>query len=238
MAATIELTSASSNMESYLSSWSSGFTSNYGAFWSSSTGLVTNPSGTDTYTAWGAGQTGSKGVVLEGSMQYTQGDLTGDVNSVVLGTGYSQSGAGIAVSQEELFITPEDNDPTSTFDYAIYDLTVNGSIGGLYNYLASVGTVIEDTSSSDVLVGFGGADTFVFSGGSDTVKAGGTGTAGYQDGTDKLDVSAWGALNFAYLDISDDGNGNALVESWIGPEQFVLEGVDYTDLDSSDFLFA
>lgn len=258
MAATIELTSASSNLEAYLSSWSSGFTSNYGAFWSSGGGLETYPDdGSVTYSQWGAGQSGNKGVVITGSFQYdldghdtnsdndyddpgeiAPNDLVGTVNSLVLGTGYSQSGSGISLSQQELIITPDNNDPNSLFDYAIYQFTVNSSIAGLYTYLASVGTVIEDTTASNILVGFGGADTFVFTGGNDTVKAGSTGTSGYADGTDMLDISAWGVTDINDLDIYDNVDGNAVIENLLGSETITLVGVSSSVIDSSDFLFA
>lgn len=258
MAATIQLTSSSSNLEAYLSSWSSGFTSNYGAFWSSGGGLETNPDdGSVTYSNWGAGQSGNKGVVLTGSVRYdldghdtnadsdyndpgeiAPNDLVGTVDSLVLGTGYSQSGSGISVSNQELIINPHNSDPNSLFDYAIYQFTVNSSISGLYTYLASVGTEIQDTAASDILVGFGGADTFVFSSGSDQVKAGGTGTSGFQNGADILDVSAWGVTSIDDLDIYTDGDGDARIESLLGSETVELIGVSSAVIDPTDFLFA
>lgn len=239
MAATIDLTSASSNMVAYLASWQNGFSSNYGAFWNSTDGIVTNPSSTATYDQWGAGSSGSKGIVLDGEMQYSQGNLTGDVDTISLGTGYSQSSSGISVSPE-LVITNDSSFDTSgagdELDYAIYGLSVLGTTSYLFDYLAEVGTVINDTSGSDILTGFDGADTFVFTTGVDTVTTGGTGTSGYQDGTDTLDVSAWGSTGFADLTIIQSGSDTLITDD--GVNAIILEDTTASVLDASDFLFA
>lgn len=239
MAAVINLSSASSNMQNYLEDWDNGFTANYGAFWNPTDGLVTQPVPTATYDQWGAGIPNDRGIVLDGSMQYSQGNLTGTVDTITLGSGFSQSGAnGISVSGD-LVIT---NDPSfdmsgpgDLFDYAIYDLTVNGTSAGLYTYLAAVGTEINDTPGTDLLVGFGGADTFVFSGGLDAITAGGAGTFGYQDGLDTLDVSAWGATSFSSLTVFQFLNDAVI---WYGGNGIVLEDSNASNLDASDFLFA
>lgn len=254
MAATIQLTNASSDLVSFLSGWASGFSSNYGAFYGATPGLVTNPTnGANIYDTWGAGQTGSKGVVINGSFQYdvnghdangdgdftdpgdvARNDLVGTVNSLVLGTGYSQTSSGISVSQQDLVINPHAGNPSAAFDYAIYQFTVNSSISGLYAYLASVGAVIQDTTSSNILTGFGGADTFVFSGGNDTVKAGGAGTYGFQDGVDRLDVRGWGATSFDDLGVYADGADTYV---YYGSHTVLLEGVSSADISAADFLF-
>ncbi|MEJ8472544.1 hypothetical protein [Roseibium algae] len=239
MVATIDLTSASSNMKAYLASWENGFTSNYGAFWNATDGIVTAPASTDTFDQWGAGSTGGNGIVLDGDdLQYSQGNLTGEVDTITLGNSYSQSASGISVSSE-LTIT---NDPLfdtsgagDALDFAIYGLSVQGTTSYLYDYLADVGTVINDTSGSDVLIGFGGEDTFVFSGGNDTVTSDGTGTYGYQDGTDTLDVSAWGATQLSDLSLYQDGSDAYI---YMGSNSVTLEGANTSDLDASDFLFA
>lgn len=254
MAATIQLTNASSDLVSFLSSWASGFTSNYGAFHGATPGLVTNPTnGANIYDSWGAGQSGNKGVVINGSFQYdlnghdlnadgdftdageiAPNDLVGTVNSLVLGTGYSQTSGGISVSQQDLVINPDAGNPSAAFDYAIYQFTVNSSIAGLYAYLASVGAVIEDTTSSNVLTGFAGADTFVLSGGNDAITAGGTGTYGFQDGVDKLDVRDWGAANFGALSVYASGSDSYV---YYGSHSVLLEGVAASDISAADFLF-
>lgn len=239
MAVTIELTSASSNLVGFLNGWTSGFTTSYGAFWDQGVGLVTNPVAGTTYEGWGNGSTNGKGIYLDGDVQYSRGNLTGTVDSIVLGTGYSQSGTtGFDLAQKELFITPDSAFPSATtdaFDFAIYELTVNGSLSGIYNYFAEAGTIIKDTTSSNTLTGFAGADTFVFSGGNDIITAGPTGTYGYQDDLDTLDISAWGATNFAALSIANFG-GNAYVS--YGSNSVQLVGVNSSVLDASDFIFA
>ncbi|MEM9633787.1 MAG: hypothetical protein AAGA50_20820 [Pseudomonadota bacterium] len=239
MVAVINLTSASNNMETFLANWDSGFTANYGAFWNANDGIVAQPSPTTTYDQWGAGISGDRGIVLDGSMQYSQGNLSGTVNTITLGSGFSQSNAGGNSVSGDLVITNDPSFDTSApgdlFDFAIYELTVNGSSSGLYNYLAAVGTEINDTPGTDLLVGFGGADTFVFSGGVDAVTAGSAGTFGYQDGVDTLDVSAWGATSFSSLSVFQFA-GNAVV--LFGANGIVLEDSNASDLDASDFLFA
>ncbi|MDS7594731.1 hypothetical protein [Agrobacterium tumefaciens] len=238
MAVTIELTSASSDLVGFLNGWASGFSSTYGAFWDQGVGLVTNPVIGTTYEGWGNGSTGGKGIYFEGSVQYSQGNLTGTVDSIALGTGYSQSSSGFSLAQEELLITPDSAFPSATtdaFDLAIYQLSRFGSLTGFYDYFAATGTVLEDTASSDTLTGFAGADTFVFSGGNDIVTAGPTGTYGYQDGVDKLDISAWGATSLGDLTIVDAA-GDAYVV--YGSDSIQLVGVSSSVLDASDFIFA
>lgn len=239
MAAVIQLSSASSNMEGYLNGWTSGYSSTYGAFWDEGNGLVTNPLSTTVYEQWGNGTSGGNGIYIEGEFQYSRGNLTGTVDSITLGSGFSQSAStGFSVSAD-LLITPDSTFPSATtdvFDWAIYDLTVHSSLDSLYDYLAAVGTEIHDTAASDILVGFGGADTFVFSSGNDIVKAGPTGTYGFQDGVDFLDISAWGVTDLSGLLITDLG-GNAVIESFSG-DTITLNGVSSSVLDASDFLFA
>lgn len=240
MAAVIQLSAASSNMEGYLNGWTSGYSSTYGAFWDEGNGLVTNPLSTTVYEQWGNGTTGGNGIYIEGEFQYSRGNLTGTVDSITLGSGFSQSAStGFSVSAD-LVITPDSTFPSATtdaFDWAIYDLTVNSSLDSLYDYLAAVGTEIHDTAASDVLVGFGGADTFVFSSGNDIVKAGPTGTSGFQDGVDVLDISAWGVFDISELTFLDD-NGDVVVGNLLTSDTVTLDGVSSSVLDASDFLFA
>lgn len=119
---------------------------------------------------------------------------------------------------------------------AIYGLTRGNTLSYLYSYLSQTGAEIHDTAGNDVLVGFGGAETFVFSGGEDVVANDGpTGTFGYQDGTDTLDVSAWGATSFDDLDIYNL-SGDAYVA--YGSNEIQLAGINSSALDASDFVFA
>lgn len=248
MATTISLTSASSDFKSYLENWSNTtYSSTYGAFYGSGPGLQTDPAviGANPswdYTQWGNGNTsGGNGVLVGGAFEYSFGNLTGTVSSLDFGTGYGESSSGITLSNVALSL---DLDPSfnyngtglDAFDYAIYGITRGNTLSYLYSYLGATGTVIEDTASDDILVGFSGADTFVFSGGNDVVTNDGpAGTSGYQDGVDKLDISAWGAVNFGDLTIFDDA-GDAYVA--YGSESIQLVGVNSSVLDASDFVFA
>lgn len=59
-----------------------------------------------------------------------------------------------------------------------------------------------------------------------------------EDGTDKLDVSAWGATSVDDLLWYDD-NGNAVILLATDTSVSVtLNGVDVNVLDASDFIFA
>ena len=244
MATTIQLTQSSSDLIGYLNGWTSGFGSTYGAFYDAQTSSLatTTIDPNTTYEAWGDGSTGGKGIVMSGALQYSQGNLTGSVDSIVLGTGYSQSTSGIAVNQQELLIDPDSAyslaGARDLLDLAVYQLARFGSLAGFYDYFAATGAVIEDTAASNTLTGFAGADTFVFSGGNDVVQAGPTGTYGYQDGTDTLDVSAWGATSVDDLLWYND-NGNAVILSAADTSvSITLNGVDANVLDASDFIFA
>ncbi|MEH0075833.1 hypothetical protein V6L76_15205 [Pannonibacter sp. Pt2] len=238
MAATIELNGTSFDMVSFFADWLASFTPSYGSFWSASSGITTAPSSTAVYDQWGSGATGGSGVVMSGDMQYSQGNLTGTVDTVVLGSNYSESSAsGFAVDAELTIYADPDYSLAGSrdlFDYAIYYFSKD-SLSGIYNYLGAVGTEIIDTTGDDVLVGFSGADTFIFLGGNDTVTAGGTGTYGYQDGTDTLDVSVWGAT--AYSDLAVAASGSDTVISY-GGNSVTLAGVSSSVIDASDFLFA
>lgn len=243
MASTIQLTNASSNLVDYLADWAAGFSTTYGAFYSPNEGLVTSPTEIAQnpqyeYSQWGNGATGGNGVVLNGDFQYSQGNLTGSTTTLEFGTGYSQTGTGIDLSNTTLTI---DTDPgfnnasgSDALDLAIYQLTRFGSLSGIYNYLAATGTVIEDTTGSNVLTGFGGTDTFVLSGGNDSIEAGGTGTYGFQDGSDKLDVTGWGATAFNQLSVFASGSDTIV---FYGAHSVTLAGVGASAVDASDFLF-
>lgn len=243
MAVTINLSALSSNMVAYFGLWDTFYnTPNFGAFWNDTDGVVTQPDPTATYTQYGAGDSANflnPGIVLDGTMQYAQGNLTGTVDTITLGYFYNESNA----SGMNVFGTMEILNDTSydlsgardLFDFAIFELTTQGSLSGFYTYFGAVGAIIDDTSGNDVMVGFAGADTFVFSGGDDQVTSGDTGTFGFQDGTDLLNVSAWGVTDYASLSISSSG-ADTLIE--FGSDSITLVGVDASAIDASDFLLA
>ncbi|WP_417824846.1 calcium-binding protein [Thalassospira lucentensis] len=93
---------------------------------------------------------------------------------------------------------------------------INGSTGD---------DVIGGWAGDDVLTGNGGADTFEFDTsadfGDDTVTD-------FTDGTDLLDI------DYASVTVADDGSGNALISHANGT--VTLTGVDYTDIDATDFV--
>ena len=70
------------------------------------------------------------------------------------------------------------------------------------------------------------------------MTAGPSGTYGYQDGTDKLDISAWGVGNIDDVFISSNANGDAVIENTFGGDSITLVGVNSSVLDASDFIFA
>tara|TARA_E500000318_G_scaffold20248_1_gene20858 strand:+ start:3418 stop:4149 length:732 start_codon:yes stop_codon:yes gene_type:complete len=100
--------------------------------------------------------------------------------------------------------------------FASEGVEINGSTGD---------DVIGGWAGDDVLTGNGGADTFEFDTsadfGDDTVTD-------FTDGTDLLDI------DYASVTVADDGSGNALISHANGT--VTLTGVDYTDIDATDFV--
>lgn len=107
--------------------------------------------------------------------------------------------------------------------------------GGNDTILAQGGDdIIQGGAGTDRIVGSIGADTFVFAPGMqiDIIFD-------YADGTDLLDVSAFGFTNFA-TDVQpriDTVNGKAVVDLANG-DRVILNGVSAGDLDSGDFILA
>jgi Ca2+-binding RTX toxin-like protein len=58
---------------------------------------------------------------------------------------------------------------TPAFDAAIADLSQNGSLNGLYGYFAEQGTIQTGTAGDDVMLSFGGNDSFTGGLGNDTL---------------------------------------------------------------------
>lgn len=97
--------------------------------------------------------------------------------------------------------------------------------------------VLDGGDGYDQLWGGAGADHFVFTAAdtrSDLVRD-------YQDGSDSLDVSDWGATSLEDLTITDLGAGRVRVALADGDLSFELraggEPLSASDLDSSDFIF-
>ncbi|AUH33271.1 calcium-binding protein [Paracoccus tegillarcae] len=106
-----------------------------------------------------------------------------------------------------------------------------------------VGDYGDDTLSGghdrDVLVGGPGADVFVFIEGdkfSDVVRD-------FDDGVDRLDISAWGVESRSELSFTNNGDGSVTVIYDEGDVSFIVRSLDGDALDASqlggdDFIFA
>ncbi len=93
---------------------------------------------------------------------------------------------------------------------------------------------ITGLAGDDTLTGNEGADTFVFGSGhgSDTITD-------FTVDTDRIDLTGLtGITQFSDLSISDDANGNAVIDlSSQGGGSITLTGVSTSDLDADDFVF-
>jgi Ca2+-binding RTX toxin-like protein len=105
------------------------------------------------------------------------------------------------------------------------DDTLNGSAGK---------DRLDGGRGSDVLIGGGGADTFVYGlqGGIDRITD-------YTDGTDKIDLSAYGLTNLADLvashTVKDTASGVRI--GFSDGNALVVAGITVSDLDNGDFIF-
>nr|WP_284438323.1 choice-of-anchor Q domain-containing protein [Thalassococcus arenae] len=91
----------------------------------------------------------------------------------------------------------------------------------------------EGGAGRDIYLGRGGQDEFVL--GNDATDR----VRDFEDGVDKLDISAWGVTSLQDVEIVDK-NGRAIIKGQNGERaniKFADEGVDFTDLDASDFIF-
>lgn len=127
------------------------------------------------------------------------------------------SGLGLSGSDTNSVLTGIYTGSTSTLESTLdQGVEINGSTGD---------DVIGGWAGDDVLTGNAGADTFEFdtsaSFGDDTVTD-------FTDGTDLLDI------DYNSVTIGDDGAGNALITHANGT--ITLTGVDFNDLDASDFV--
>ncbi|BAV73486.1 outer membrane adhesin like protein [Pseudomonas chlororaphis subsp. aurantiaca] len=121
-------------------------------------------------------------------------------------------------------------------DVNMYWSNSDGSSASAYVFnnveVYAPGSPIFALSADDNLSGSSGADTFVFA-----QPIGNNQIYNFDVATDKIDLIGFtGATTFADLSISNDANGNALVN--IGSGQTVtLKGVDAADLSEANFQF-
>ena len=92
---------------------------------------------------------------------------------------------------------------------------------------------IDDIPGDNTHQGTAGADTFVFShdSGNDVIT-------GFTNGEDVIDLSAFTSiLGFRDLRITQDGNGVTIDLTEYGGGTILLQGIGFSNLDATDFLF-
>jgi len=168
MALTITYSEASSNLPAYLDNWIDNFeyrgTGNFNAVknttdqWYAGTRIV------------GGVDNDKSSVIVSGDdFSYTPGVIDGTVTTMTLGSNLAYvASTDLWVQDPGLSIGFSGATLTPTFDAAITDLSQNGSLNGLYGYFAEQGTIQIGTAGNDVMLSFGGADSFTGGLGNDT----------------------------------------------------------------------
>lgn len=249
MAVVLTLSSASSNLPSFLANWSSGFSYNghgwfNGIFGGGDEWVAGN------YTTPPTAPNGQSSVIMSmDDYSYSPGDFEGTVTELALGTDLFHNITSDTFQQTtQLSITADVGDylpDSAIFQEAIYALSHGGDLDGgtfqvapgvfvpmrgLYDYFAEQGTVqVGNVGLNDTLVGFGGADTFVFQDGSgaDIVNS-------FDVAEDFLDVSAWGATSLSDLFIGVVGSDTLIFSADVS-DSITVAGV--TNLTASNFIF-
>ncbi|WP_441242192.1 hypothetical protein [Tardiphaga sp. 768_D3_N2_1] len=168
MALTITYSEASSNLPAYLDNWIDNFeyrgTGNFNAVknttdqWYAGTRIV------------GGVDNDKSSVIVSGDdFSYTPGVIDGTVTTMTLGSNLAYvASTDLWVQDPGLSIGFSGATLTPAFDTAITDLSQNGSLNGLYGYFAEQGTIQTGTAGNDVMLSFGGADSFTGGLGNDT----------------------------------------------------------------------
>ncbi|WP_417812964.1 calcium-binding protein [Thalassospira alkalitolerans] len=160
--------------------------------------------------------------------------ITGNLDSLSFGSTLGLDGAGtqFAFSDSSVDISGLNLSDSQTNDVLVDIYT--GDIDALESVLASEGVEINGSTGADVIGGWAGDDVLTGNAGADTFEFDTSASFGddtvtdFDDGTDVLDI------DFASVTIADDGAGNALITHANGT--VTLTGVDFNDLDASDFV--
>jgi len=168
MALTITYSEASSNLPAYLDNWIDNFeyrgTGNFNAVKN-----TTDQWYTGTRIVGGIDNDKSSVIVSGDDFSYTPGVIDGTVTTMTLGSNLAYvASTDLWVQDPGLSIGFSGATLTPTFDAAITDLSQNGSLNGLYGYFAEQGTIQIGTAGNDVMLSFGGADSFTGGLGNDT----------------------------------------------------------------------
>lgn len=169
MALTLTYTTASSDLPAFLQTWTDNFEYR-GNGWFNSVLATSDQWIAGTPIPAGGSPNGKSSVIVNGDdFSYTPGTIDGTVDTLELGSNLRyvqtadqwQQDQGLLVGFDEATLTP-------TFSAAITDLSQNGSLDGLYAYFAEQGTEQIGTTGDDVMLSFGGDDSFTGDLGNDT----------------------------------------------------------------------
>lgn len=179
---TINLTSASSNLQQYIPDWETAVT--YHGNGDFSPGFDPfDPS--KVYDEWASGDTlnSSSSSVMEGAFTYVPGgNFEGYVDALTLGNSLTGSpGAGFGQTDElEIVFDNTVTDTDDEFTQAIYNLSNFGTFddhaafgttfSGFNSYFETYGTEINGTSGDDTIEAWDGDDVIYGGAGEDTIR--------------------------------------------------------------------
>jgi hypothetical protein len=169
MALTITYSEASSNLPAYLDNWIDNFEyrgpGNFNAVKN-----TTDQWYAGTRIGGGVDNDKSSVIVSGDDFSYTPGVIDGTVTNLTLGSNLAYvAPTDLWVQDPGLSIGFSGATLTPAFDAAITDLSQNGSLNGLYGYFAEQGTIQTGTAGDDVMLSFGGNDSFTGGLGNDTL---------------------------------------------------------------------
>jgi hypothetical protein len=168
MALTITYSEASSNLPAYLDNWIDNFEYRTGNF--NAVKNTTDQWYAGTRIVGGVDNDKSSVIVNGDDFSYTPGVIDGTVTNLTLGSNLAYvSSTDLWVQDPGLSIGFSGATLTPAFDAAIADLSQNGSLNGLYGYFAEQGTIQTGTAGDDVMLSFGGNDSFTGGLGNDTL---------------------------------------------------------------------